>query len=63
MRYDSGLYVLWEAFFQYLMAIFTQRLENDVSVKVMALNMQQIWEEQNLLSTQIFNLTKLFPSI
>lgn len=45
------------------MAIFTQQLENTVSENMKALIMQQVWEEQNLLSTQIFNLAKLLPSI
>lgn len=45
------------------MVIFTQHLENAVSENVKALIIQQIWEEQNLLPTQILNLAKLFPSI
>lgn len=29
------------------MAIFTQHLQNDISQKVQAVNMQQFWKEQN----------------
>lgn len=65
LRYDSGLYVLCKAFFSSflnLMAIFTQHLENDISEKISALNMQQTWRNRTYYQPKYLILQNYFQA-